>query len=74
MRTLMRYSIIYNPISLDPNLMLISGTPATKSQLAKDVATFLLWTSDPEFDDRKKVAIKVSLIEPYFFTKTRLLL
>ena len=47
--------------------MLISGTPATKSQLAKDVATFLLWTSDPEFDDRKKVAIKVSLIEPNFF-------
>lgn len=35
------------------------GTPATKSQLAKDVATFLVWTSQPDFDDRKKLALKI---------------
>ncbi|XP_033755893.1 cytochrome c1, heme protein, mitochondrial-like [Pecten maximus] len=29
------------------------GTPATKSQLAKDVITFLKWVGEPEFDDRK---------------------
>lgn len=35
------------------------GTPATQSQLAKDISTFLRWTSDPEHDIRKKMAIKV---------------
>nr|XP_016934657.1 cytochrome c1, heme protein, mitochondrial [Drosophila suzukii] len=35
------------------------GTPPTQSQLAKDVATFLKWTSEPEHDDRKQLLIKV---------------
>ena len=30
------------------------GTPATTSQMAKDVSTFLNWASEPEHDDRKK--------------------
>lgn len=34
------------------------GTPATASQMAKDVSTFLRWTSEPEYDDRKKMSIK----------------
>lgn len=34
------------------------GTPATASQLAKDVSTFLKWAAEPEHDDRKKMAIK----------------
>jgi len=34
------------------------GTPATLSQLAKDVTTFLTWTASPEHDMRKKMAIK----------------
>ncbi|KAL3285231.1 hypothetical protein HHI36_019343 [Cryptolaemus montrouzieri] len=34
------------------------GTPASASQMAKDVATFLKWTSEPEFDDRKRMLIK----------------
>uniref|UniRef100_A0A0K8TPH4 Cytochrome c1, heme protein, mitochondrial n=1 Tax=Tabanus bromius TaxID=304241 RepID=A0A0K8TPH4_TABBR len=34
------------------------GTPPTQSQLAKDVATFLKWTSEPEHDDRKRMVIK----------------
>merc|ERR1711860_110249 len=38
------------------------GTPATTSQLAKDVTTFLRWTSEPEHDVRKKVGIKCLLI------------
>lgn len=34
------------------------GTPAYASQLAKDVATFLKWTAEPEHDDRKRMALK----------------
>lgn len=34
------------------------GTPATSSQLAKDVATFLRWCSEPELDDRRLMTIK----------------
>lgn len=34
------------------------GTPATASQLAKDVATFLKWAGEPEHDDRKKMLMK----------------
>jgi hypothetical protein len=36
------------------------GTPATQSQLAKDVATFLVWAASPEQDVRKKIFIKVN--------------
>jgi len=34
------------------------GTPATQSQLAKDVCTFLVWAGSPEHDVRKRTAIK----------------
>jgi len=30
------------------------GTPATESQMAKDVAAFLAWVAEPEHDERKK--------------------
>ena len=35
------------------------GTPATQSQLAKDVCTFLVWAASPEHDQRKKLGLKV---------------
>lgn len=35
------------------------GTPATLSQLAKDVTTFLAWTANPTHDERKKTGLKV---------------
>jgi len=38
------------------------GTPATQSQLAKDIATFLTWTASPEHDLRKKMSIKITMI------------
>ncbi|XP_074644590.1 cytochrome c1, heme protein, mitochondrial-like [Tubulanus polymorphus] len=41
------------------------GTPATLSQLAKDVSTFLSWASEPEHDVRKRMAIKLLLVFPF---------
>jgi len=34
------------------------GTPATESQMAKDVTTFLAWCSEPEADTRKKFGVR----------------
>uniref|UniRef100_UPI00358F2EE4 cytochrome c1, heme protein, mitochondrial n=1 Tax=Myxine glutinosa TaxID=7769 RepID=UPI00358F2EE4 len=38
------------------------GTPATLSQLAKDVCTFLRWAAEPEHDTRKCLGIKVIFV------------
>lgn len=44
------------------------GTPATAAQLAKDVSTFLVWTGQPEHDERKLLFIKSALIGTFLFT------
>jgi len=38
------------------------GTPATASQMAKDVSVFLKWCSEPEHDQRKKMALKAGMM------------
>jgi len=38
------------------------GTPATQSQMAKDVVNFLSWAAQPEHDKRKQLTIDVCLI------------
>ncbi|KAI5475325.1 cytochrome c1 [Pseudohyphozyma bogoriensis] len=38
------------------------GTPATTSQMAKDVTTFLAWASEPELDQRKKMGFQATII------------
>jgi len=38
------------------------GTPATQSQLAKDVCVFLKWSAEPEHDTRKRMALKCVMI------------
>ena len=40
----------------------ISGTPATTSQMAKDVVTFLNWAAEPEHDERKKMGLQAVII------------
>eukprot|EP00093_Oithona_nana_P006383 06383.XXX_4029_5233_1 [CDS] Oithona nana genome sequencing. len=43
------------------------GTPATQSQLAKDVCTFLVWAGSPEHDMRKKIGLKVFCVLTILF-------
>jgi len=40
------------------------GTPATQSQQAKDVTTFLRWTAEPYHDKRKRYALKTLALLP----------
>lgn len=46
------------------------GTPATASQMAKDVAIFLKWAAEPEHDDRKRMALKVIMMFTMLFGVT----
>ena len=39
---------------MDEQVEYPDGTPATVSQMAKDVAVFLAWVAEPEHDERKK--------------------
>jgi len=49
------------PIS-DGQIEYEDGTPATETQIAKDVVQFLAWCSNPEHDDRKKTGMKTLIL------------
>jgi len=42
-------------------MLVVVGTPASASQLAKDVTTFLRWSQEHEHDDRKRLGLKVCM-------------
>jgi ubiquinol-cytochrome c reductase cytochrome c1 subunit len=41
------------PLTADGQVTYDDGTPATKKQMAKDVAAFLTWTAEPKMENRK---------------------
>ena len=43
------------------------GTPASTSQMAKDVTEFLNWAAEPEMDDRKRMGMKVLVVTTVMF-------
>lgn len=55
------YDIYQIPSCLYENWFL-PGTPATTSQMAKDVVTFLHWAAEPEHDERKKIGLKAVIL------------
>lgn len=44
---------------INDHVYYLSGTPATQSQLAKDVTTFLTWAGEPYYDSKKALEFKV---------------
>ena len=55
-------SIAMGRVLFDDLVEYEDGTPATTSQLAKDVTTFLNWAAEPEHDERKKWGLKALII------------
>lgn len=55
-------SIAMGRVLFDDLVEYEDGTPATTSQMAKDVTTFLNWCSEPEHDDRKRLGLKAIII------------
>lgn len=51
-------AIAMAPPLYDDQIEYDDGTPATLSQMAKDVVTFLTWCAEPEHDDRKRLGMK----------------
>lgn len=55
-------SIAMGRVLFDDLVEYEDGTPATTSQMAKDVTTFLHWAAEPELDERKKYGLKAIII------------
>ena len=46
------------PPLMDEQVEYPDGTPATVSQMSKDVSIFLAWAAEPEHDERKKAGFR----------------
>ncbi|CAG98532.1 Cyt1 [Kluyveromyces lactis] len=55
-------SIAMGRVLFDDLVEYEDGTPATTSQMAKDVTTFLHWCSEPEHDERKRLGLKAMIV------------
>lgn len=62
------FSIMFQ-ILYDEVIEYEDGTPASASQLAKDIVEFLMWTSNSEHDERKRLTIKVIFSTDIYFNK-----
>jgi ubiquinol-cytochrome c reductase cytochrome c1 subunit len=49
-----------NPL-FDDAVEYADGTPATVDQMSRDLVNFLVWTAEPEMEDRKAMGIKVMI-------------
>lgn len=47
------------PLASDGLVTYSDGTPATRQQMATDVATFLQWAADPHMEERKAMGVQV---------------
>jgi ubiquinol-cytochrome c reductase cytochrome c1 subunit len=47
------------PLNKDGLVTFDDDTPSTKEQMAKDVATFLAWASDPKMQTRNQMGVSV---------------
>ena len=61
-KTVSVVSRISQPILTNDCFLPPPGTPATTSQMAKDVVTFLHWAAEPEHDERKKIGLKAVIL------------
>ena len=58
--TILHYIILHYLFDLILHGVFIhTGTPASVSQMAKDVCTFLRFVAEPEHDQRKRMGLKV---------------
>lgn len=55
------HQIAMPPPLQDGKVTYIDGTPTTVDQMARDVVTFLYWTSNPEVLERKAMGVRVIL-------------
>jgi cytochrome c1 len=46
------------PLS-DEGVEYADGTKATVDQMARDITAFLIWTAEPELEERKRLGVKV---------------
>ena len=49
------------PLTTNGQVTYADGTPATVDQMAKDVAAFLVWTSNPELERRNAAGLAVAI-------------
>ena len=55
-------SIAMGRVLFDDLVEYEDGTPATTSQMAKDVTSFLQWCAEPEHDERKRLGLKAIVV------------